>query len=463
MAVEPGERVALVGPSGAGKTLTARLACLPPPADLRLEGTVAVDGRTGLLAQESATALDPGTTVGHQLGLVARTRASDRGAARRAVAAVLDELGLDPAVARRHPTVLSGGQRQRVALALALLAEPELLVADEPTSALDPVTAAEVVATVRRALDSRRTALLLVTHDPAVAAGLCERVVRLADGQVHDGLGPEVGHEGMQAPHVPRVPGEPVLTWSAVSRTWRAPARGGGRGRSTTVGVRDLSLEVRSGEHVAVLGASGAGKSTLVRLAAGRDRPTVGSVRVVARAGRAPALQSVPQDAGGSLTPWRTVRQLLVEALRVDHPDATDLEEARLADLLGVVHLGADLLDRRPATLSGGQRQRVAIARALAAGPRVLLGDEMLSALDAPTRGAVADAVRAHADAAGATLVVCTHDLDVAARLAARIVVLGDGRIVDDGPVALLGAYDAGSPALRALREASGHRVGALR
>ncbi|MDQ1103905.1 ATP-binding cassette domain-containing protein [Nocardioides zeae] len=171
----------------------------------------------------------------------------------------------------------------------------------------------------------------------------------------------------------------------------------------------------------------------------------------------------MPQDAGGSLTPWRTVRQLLVEALRVGHPDDPDHEDVRLVELLSVVHLGHDLLDRRPGTLSGGQRQRVAIARALATAPRVLLGDEMLSALDAPTRGAVAEALRAHADAAGTTLVVCTHDLDVAARLGVRVVVLADGRVVDDGPIALLAADDAGSAALRALRDASGRRTGALR
>ncbi|WP_447646098.1 ATP-binding cassette domain-containing protein [Nocardioides zeae] len=171
--------MALVGPSGAGKTLTARLACLPPPEDLLLEGSVTVAGRSGLLAQESATALDPRSTVGRQLGLVARARARDRAAARAAVRAVLAELGLAPDVADRHPTVLSGGQRQRAALALALLADPDLLVVDEPTSALDPVTAAEVVGTVRRALDRRRAALLLVTHDPGVAAALCDRVVRI--------------------------------------------------------------------------------------------------------------------------------------------------------------------------------------------------------------------------------------------------------------------------------------------
>ncbi|WP_447646097.1 ABC transporter ATP-binding protein [Nocardioides zeae] len=213
-----------------------------------------------------------------------------------------------------------------------------------------------------------------------------------------------------------------------------------------------MTLRVRAGEHVAVLGASGAGKSTLVRLAEGRERPSGGQVLGPAGRGRTPALQSVPQDAGGSLTPWRTVRQLLGEALVVDRDG--DVEE-RVARLLGVVHLDGGLLDRRPGALSGGQRQRVAIARALAAGPRVLVGDEMLSALDAPTRGVVVDALRAHADATSTTLVVCTHDLDVAGGLADRVVVLDGGRVVDDGPVGLLTGAGEGSPALRALRHAA--------
>lgn len=445
-----GERVALVGPSGAGKTLTARLACLPPPEDLLLEGSVTVAGRSGLLAQESATALDPRSTVGRQLGLVARARARDRAAARAAVRAVLAELGLAPDVADRHPTVLSGGQRQRAALALALLADPDLLVVDEPTSALDPVTAAEVVGTVRRALDRRRAALLLVTHDPGVAAALCDRVVRIEGGRVLEGSAPLVPRASTpRDPSVRGGAGATVLAWEGVTRTWRPRPR---RHRGSEVGVRDVTLRVRAGEHVAVLGASGAGKSTLVRLAEGRERPSGGRVLGPAGRGRTPALQSVPQDAGGSLTPWRTVRQLLGEALVVDRDG--DVEE-RVARLLGVVHLDGGLLDRRPGALSGGQRQRVAIARALAAGPRVLVGDEMLSALDAPTRGVVVDALRAHADATSTTLVVCTHDLDVAGGLADRVVVLDGGRVVDDGPVGLLTGAGEGSPALRALRHAA--------
>lgn len=431
----PGERVGLVGPSGSGKTLTARLACLPPPPDVRLDGTVRVHGRTGLLAQESATALEPNLTVGRQLGFLA-TRAR--------VSAVLDELALPGGTAARLPGELSGGQRQRVALALALLGEPDLLVADEPTSSLDPVTALEVVEAVRRALDLRGAGLLLVTHDPGIAAALCDRIVEIGRSAPVKTPRPAPGSTTLRAagnarPHQHRT----VVAWESVTRRWQSPA--GSRG------VDAVTLRVRAGEHVAVLGASGAGKSTLVRLAEGREKPETGTVVVPG------SLQAVPQDAGGSLTPWFSVERLLGEVVS-SRAGARRRPDQRIDELLDLVRLPRQVRTQRASRLSGGQRQRVAIARALAADPTVLVGDEMLSALDPPTRAGVADAVRDHADAHGITLVVTTHDLATAARIADRVVVLCNGRVVDDGPTGLLtgsAVRPPGSPALEDLLSAT--------
>lgn len=196
LAVAPGERVGVVGRSGAGKSLTASVLCRTTPAGLRVTGDVALPDRVGLVAQESALALDPYVSVGDQLALACRPdapgttgrggRRARRAAAVRRTTAMLADLGLDPATARAWPLDLSGGQRQRVALGLALLGEPDLLVADEPTASLDVVTGAAVVATIDRLLSARGTALVLVTHDLGVAARLCDRVVVLDDGRVRD-------------------------------------------------------------------------------------------------------------------------------------------------------------------------------------------------------------------------------------------------------------------------------------
>lgn len=453
LVVDRGERVALVGPSGAGKSLTARLACLPPPPGTRLEGRVRVAGRTALLTQASATALDPVSTVGRQAALVARGRGATRPEARRRVLDVLRELGLPDDTHGRLPGALSGGQRQRAALALALLAEPDLLVADEPTSALDPVTTHEVVRAVRGALEARGAALLLVTHDPGVAAATCDRVVSLDGGQVVGAV------PGWSAPPPARRPPSPVveradegaceprseavLELDRVTRRW--PRRGAARGtRSASV---ELDLVVRRGEHVAVLGRSGAGKSTLVRLVDGRDRPTTGRVRVAHPGG----LQSVPQDAGSTLTPWCTPRALVAEALAVRRRDVAGGPHPGW--LLDVVDLEPRAWDQRCGTLSGGQQQRVALARALAVAPGVLVGDEALAALDVARRARVADALREHAAAADVTLVLTTHDLAVARRIADRVVTLADGRVADDRVTGSLD--DAAPPALHALLAAS--------
>jgi peptide/nickel transport system ATP-binding protein len=205
----PGERVGVVGPSGAGKSqLVAALLGLTPPG-LAVTGSVLVEGTevvgagpatwrplrgraTALVAQDPGTALDPLTRVGRQVALPLRARGVGRAEAARRAAALLAEVGL-PGTARRFPGQLSGGQRQRVALAMALVGAPRLLVADEPTSALDPTVQAGVLDLLDRVTGPDRAALLLVTHDLAVAARLCSRLLVLDAGRlVADGPVAEV-------------------------------------------------------------------------------------------------------------------------------------------------------------------------------------------------------------------------------------------------------------------------------
>ncbi|SSC25581.1 ABC transporter-like, partial [Klenkia terrae] len=181
LAVADGERVGLVGASGSGKSLLVAALLDELPAGLTTTGSVQVAGRAGAVFQDGATALDPLARVGAQLtGPLRRLRGLSRAAAREHAAGVLDRLGLPPGTLRAWPATLSGGQRQRVALALALAGDPRLLVADEPTTALDTVGQAAVL----DLLDALAPALVLVSHDLAVVARLCTRVLVLEDGVV---------------------------------------------------------------------------------------------------------------------------------------------------------------------------------------------------------------------------------------------------------------------------------------
>jgi peptide/nickel transport system ATP-binding protein len=184
LTVESGERLGIVGPSGSGKTLTAgALLGLPLPG-LRVSGDRYLSPRTGALLQESASALNPLMRVGRQYDLALRGAGVPRAERRERIDRQLKELALDADTRRAWPLHLSGGQRQRAALGLALVTEPELVVADEPTAALDALTQNEILLMLRRILDARATALILISHDLALVARLCERVVVLGGGRI---------------------------------------------------------------------------------------------------------------------------------------------------------------------------------------------------------------------------------------------------------------------------------------
>lgn len=414
--IEPGEVVALTGPSGAGKTIALRALLDTVDGDaVRVTGTVRWHGvpvraarrwrrtHVGVLDQDPAGTLDPRHTIGRALG--------PRGLE------VLARLGLDPAEFRdRLPDTLSGGQARRVALALALAGNPPVLALDEPTAGLDP-DSAHLVAT---AVESRRGdhVTVVVTHDLSFADRVADRVVPVGDLPVP------------AAARGTHTIGPVVL--AAIDLTvhdgqWMV--------------LDDIALSVAEGELVAVLGDSGSGKSTLLRVLAGLVRSTG---RITLRGTEIPgqvrdrdrdtlrAVQFLAQDPAVALNPAHTAGTALTRPLRrltgLDRTTAA----ARVPGLLGAVGLPADTADRHPARLSGGQRQRVALARALAPGPAVLLADEPTAALDAATASAVL-ALLDDLRATGLGVLVATHDPAVAAR-ADRCLRLTAGRLTPAEP-----------------------------
>ncbi|MFD5653380.1 ABC transporter ATP-binding protein [Streptomyces sp. NPDC127039] len=447
-----GETLAVVGPSGSGKTTLALsvLGHLRPGVTLT-GGRVRVDGHDTLptphpglrgrtvayLGQDAGTTLNPYRRLSDTLRTALGAR-DDRGARD-----LLDRVGLPASLARRRPAELSGGQQQRAALAAALAREPRLLVLDEPTSALDPVARAEVRAELAR-VRAAGVGLLWITHDLSSVEGLVDRVVVLDDGRiVEDAPARRVLASPASATAAALVDAASPTAGAPPGRTGgAAPALLRVEGLTATRGTRrvleNVGLSVHPGRCLAVTGPSGSGKTTLARCLAGLHPPVGGAVLLDGRplprqahkrrtADRA-AVQLVPQSPAETLHPRQTVRDALTRPLRVLRGMRVQREiDEEVERLLDLVRLPAEHARRLPGRLSGGQRQRVAIARALAAAPRVLLCDEMTSALDSVTQASVLDLVRDLCEEQSLGVLVITHDPQVVRRVADDVSVLEQG------------------------------------
>ncbi|GAA2602095.1 ABC transporter ATP-binding protein [Dactylosporangium fulvum] len=476
--IERGECVAIVGESGSGKSVTARtLVGLAGPGASVRAGSLVVDGRdatgftdrdwrrlrgrtAGLVLQDALVSLDPLNTVGQEIGEVLRTHRIGTAADRSArTTALLESVHVpEPAVrARQYPHQLSGGLRQRALIASAIAADPPLLIADEPTTALDVTVQAQLL----RLLAERRAAgstLLLVSHDLAVVSSIADRVLVMRAGEIVE-QGPTASL--LAAPSHPYTRLLLAAVPTAASRGQRLsvvdrtplpprtvdPARtvlsgtGLHRHYGTRHAVDDVSFTLARGETLGVVGESGSGKTTLARIALGLIEPSAGEVRLgdvvwsgVSERRRRPhrrRLQVISQDPLSSFDPRYTVEKLVGEPLLERGRARRD----RVVELLERVGLGAAHLRRYPRNLSGGQRQRVAIARAVGPRPEVLVCDEPVSALDVSIQAQVLDLLADLQAADGTALLFISHDLGVVHHLADRVLVMHDGRVVEEGPV----------------------------
>jgi peptide/nickel transport system ATP-binding protein len=472
LTVAPGEFVALVGTSGSGKTMTALsvMGLLPPrvhveSGSIRLGGTdlrAASEaelnrvrgGRIGMLYQQPKRMFNPRKTIGNHLAEPLKLHRGLRGsAARREALDLLAGAGFeDPAwCARAYPHQLSGGMAQRAMLAVAMAGRPELLLADEPTSALDKVLERQILELIDRQRHSHRLGVLYITHDLATVSAFADRVVVMEAGRVQES-GPvrrvldtprtTCTKDLVTASALPPAPAPPVAPSRTILDLHRVTKRFRSNRRDARPALADVSLELRDGEILGILGQSGSGKSTLARLVLGLETPDSGSItRFTGAKGHRPGaagteVQLVFQEPHDVFDPRMKLRTSLEAPLLQRRDCCAEERWALIEGVVREVELDPALLDRYPNQCSGGQLQRLTIARALLLEPAVLICDEATSALDAVTQRKVLDLLlRLHRDRQ-LSLIMISHDMNVLRYMSHRVAVLFQGALVEVAPTA---------------------------
>jgi len=478
--VAAGETVALVGESGSGKSVTAlsipRL--LPYPAAYHPSGSILLEGRDLLAAseeemrairgddvtmvfQEPMTSLNPLHRVEDQIGEILRLhRGLDSRQARARTLELLTLVGIREPESRlgAYPHQLSGGQRQRVMIAMALANEPKLFIADEPTTALDVTVQAQILALLAELKARSNMAMLFITHDLGIVRKIADRVCVMTGGRIVE-TGPTAEifarprHAYTRALLAaepkgraePVAPDAPVLLQAGPIKV-HFPIRRGFLRR--TVGhvkaVDGVEVTLRQGETLGIVGESGSGKTTLglalLRLTRSEGPIVVLGHDVQGLAAKAlrplrREMQIVFQDPYGSLSPRLSVAQIVEEGLLVLGRGMGAAERrAAVAKALADVGLDPAAMDRFPHEFSGGQRQRIAIARALVLEPRLIVLDEPTSALDMSVQAQIVTLLRRLQAERKLAYLFISHDLKVVRALANRVLVMQDGRVVEEGP-----------------------------
>ncbi|MBL8200987.1 MAG: ABC transporter ATP-binding protein [Chromatiales bacterium] len=478
--LRPGEVLGIVGESGSGKTQAA-MAVLGLMADngrvsgsIRFEGTELVGlresalreirgDRIAMVFQDPMTSLNPYLTIGAQMGLVLREHRGLKGAAATAECTrLLEAVHITDPASRltMYPHELSGGMRQRVMIATALLCRPALLIADEPTTALDVTVQAQILALMAELRASFGTAILLITHDLGVAAGTCDRLLVMKNGECQEQgpiddcfHNPRTAYARELLAAVPRLDTQevpvlrfgnsgPVLQVNDLAVHYPVEQPGLFTKPRILRALDGVTLELRPGETLGVVGESGSGKSTLARAVLRLVRPTSGRVCLLGRElARLPEdevresrrdMQLVFQDPLAALDPRMTVGETIAEPLQVFEPSLSNAElTARVSEAMLQVGLDPEWRNRYPHQFSGGQCQRVGIARALILKPKLLVCDEAVSALDVTVQAQIVSLLLELQARLGLALIFISHDLAVVRRLSHRVLVMYLGKVME--------------------------------
>ena len=494
-AIAPGEILALIGESGSGKTTIAlslmghvRTGCEITGGDIQIgerhvtamreSARAAMRGtEVSYVPQSAAAAFNPSKRIMDQVVEIAAIhQLMPRVQAEKKAVELFHALALPDAenIGNRYPHQVSGGQLQRLSAAMALIGDPKLVIFDEPTTALDVTTQIEVLRAFRSVMGQGNMAGVYVSHDLAVVAQIADRILVLKDGvvqeegttaQILDAPAHPYTREllaafepkrhvalALEKPELPRVILEIDQLYAGYGRLRE--------GEPAAKILSDVSFKLERGRNLGVIGESGSGKSTLARAVSGILRPYRGTVLLDGQElsgdlrerskEQLRKAQIVFQLADTALNPAHSVGSILARPLRFYHDLRGAACERRVVELLDMVRLPAALRHRLPGELSGGQKQRVNLARALAAGPELILCDEITSALDTVVAAAILELLKELQRELGLSYMFISHDLSTVEAICDEVLVMFKGEVVEALPAARM-STDATHPYSRLL------------
>jgi len=475
--INPGKVIALIGESGSGKT-TISLSCMgyARPGCFITDGLVELGDENVLnkslkelqtlrgkeityVAQSAAASFNGAMTINSQvteIPIITKSMSRDEALKKAEKLYKALELPNPSSIGSRYPHQVSGGQLQRLMAAMAMISDPKLLILDEPTTALDVTTQIEVLHSFKKLIKENNTAAIYVTHDLSLVAQIADHILVLKDGkQIEYGTTDQIINNPKEdytkalidAAHVmPDEINSPLLNVLKAPPLLEVKDVTAGYGKNQEIiAVEDINLVIEPGETVGVIGESGSGKTTLGRLISGLMAPTTGEIFLsgqllknsVSRRSRHELrdIQFAFQMADVALNPRQKIGKILGRPMQFYRNISNKEMEYEVEKLLARVELPIEFLRRFPTELSGGQRQRINLARALAAKPKLIICDEITSALDTIVAQQILDLLGSLQDELGLSYLFITHNIATVAQISKKIAVMRSGQIIQQGYV----------------------------